>query len=304
MTLRSIPAFVLYFQSMGNQKMNPIIDSTAENGIISGVILINFMKRTLIGLILVITIFAGLGFLGWYFVKEKIRSQQEYILSANNIVVTPTPDWVPDQFVEDVLRSSGQSRTSLLDKTLPQKLTEAFSAYPWVERVEQVVPRYPSGAEVKIIYRVPVALVEIPQRGTVPVDRYGVVLPSEYISESTVDRRDQHLIVQDIQSMPLGSVGTPWGDPMVLAAAQLAAALADIAEPLNLTRIIPTTETLSNKTGIACRLQTAGGTEIRWGTFDPDSQKIEAKKAKLRDLYVRYESLDKVPAGARDLSRE
>lgn len=263
------------------------------------------MRRTLIGLILVLAFFVGLGALGWYFVKDAIRHKPEYRLNADNIVVPPPPDWVPDQFVEDVLQSSDLHRTgSLLDKTLPQKLTEAFAAYPWVERVGQVVPRYPSGADVQLAYRVPTALVEVPQRGKFLVDRNGILLPSAHLSDTTADQKNWFLTIQGIQSMPLGSVGTPWGNPMVQTAAQLVAVLADIAEPLKLARIIPTMETTPSGTRIVCRLQTVGGTEIHWGAFLPDDPKTEAKKKKLWDLHEQFRALDNVPAAFRDLSRE
>ena len=260
------------------------------------------MARTLIGLILVLVVFAGLGALGWYFVNDKIRSQPEYLLSADNVSVSPPPDWVPEQFVENILNSSGLNQTgSLLDKTSPQKLAAAFAAYPWVDKVEQVVLRYPSGADVKLSYRVPTALVELPQRGVVPVDRNGILLPMEYL---TADRRNEHVIIQGIQTTLPGSAGTPWGDPLVQASAQLAETLMDIAKPLKLARIIPTMETMPAGARVVCRLKTAAGTEFHWGAFVSDDPKIEAKKKKLWDLHERFRTLDNVPANFRDLSKE
>ena len=267
------------------------------------------MLRTLIGFILVLAVFAGLGGLGWYFAKDRIRSQPEYLLIAEKITVSPPiPDWVPERFIEDVLQSAGLNRTgSLLDKTLPQKLAEAFAAHPWVEKVEQVVPHHPSGAQVKLVYRVPMALVEVPQQGMFPVDRNGILLPTEYLSKEILsDQPSKHLVIQGIQSSPLGSAGTPWGNPLVPAAAQLAAALTDIAEPLTLARIIPTMETTPSGARIVCRLKTVAGTEIHWGTVVPDDPKIEAKKKRLWELSEQFRSLDNVPARFQpiDLSRE
>jgi len=251
------------------------------------------MARTLIPLVFVLAFFAGLGVLGWYFVAEVIRNKPEYRLNADRITVSPLPDWVPEQFVEEVLRTSGLNHTGfLLDKTLPQKLAEAFIAHPWVERVEQVIPRHPSGAEVRLIYRVPIALVEIPGRGNVPVDRNGIVLPSDYLS----DWQGEHLLIQGIRTLPLGSVGTPWGDPLVQTATQLAEALTEIAEPLHLARIVLLA-------GTAWQVQTAAGTEIHWGVFVPNDPSIETKKKRLRDLHDQFRSLDNVPESFRDLSR-
>ena len=266
------------------------------------------MFRALIGLILVLAVFAGLGGLGWYFAEGRIRMKPEYRLSADKIVLSPSlPDWVPKQFIEEVLQSSGLNQEGfLLDKTLPQKLAKAFAAHPWVEKVEQVVPHHPSGAQVTLSFRVPVALVEVPQRGIFPVDQDGVLLPSVSLSHPLSDRLSKHLVIQGIQSSPLGSPGTPWGDPLVHVAAQLAAALTDIAEPLKLARIIPAMETIPSGTRIICRLKTTAGTEIDWGYSAPNDPKTEAKKKRLWDLSEQFRSLDNVPPRFQpiDLSRE
>jgi len=193
---------------------------------------------------------------------------------------------------------------SLLDKTLPQKLMEAFTTHPWVEKVEQVDLRYPSGADIKLVYRVPVAFVELTQRGIVPVDRSGVVLPWY---DAISDQQNEHLVIQGVQSMPLGSAGTLWGDPLVQTAAQLAAALTDddnIIEPLKLKWIIPVMETAPSGERIVFRLKTIAGTEFHWGTFVPGDPKLEAKKRKLWGLHEQFRSLDRVPANYRDLSKE
>jgi len=268
------------------------------------------MPRTLIGpilgIILVFTVFACLVFLGWHFVKERVLQKQEYLLLADKIVVSPPPDWVPQRFIEDVLRSSGLNKMSLLDKTLPQKLMEAFVIYPWVEKVEQVALSYPSGAEIKLVYRVPAAFVEMTQRGIVAVDRNGVVLPWS-LSDASSDQQNNHLIIQGIQSMPLGSAGTLWGDPLVETAAQLAAALTDddnIVEPLKLKWIIPTLETAPNGDRMVFRLKTIAGTEFNWGTFVPGAPKLDEKKRKLWKLHEDFRSLDRVPENYRDLSKE
>lgn len=263
------------------------------------------MRQSIIGLTLVFSLFAGLGGLGWYFAKDWIYSKPQYRLSAENIVVSPPPKWIPERFVEDVLQSSELSKTGfLLDETLPQKLAEAFAAHPWVENVEQVIPNYPSGAEVKLSYRVPAALVDIPSRGMFPIDRNGVLLPAEYLKNAISDQRSKHLIIKGIQTTPLGSAGTSWGDPLVQAAAQLASVLNDVAEPLKLRQIIPSMETTPSGGRIECRLKTERGTEITWGSFVPDDPNIEAKKKRLGDLNEQYRSLDNVPSQFRDLGRE
>ena len=260
------------------------------------------MGRTLLGLILFLAIFAGLGALGWHYVKDSVRRQPGYRLVAENVTVPDVPPWVSERFVEDVLRSSNLHRSgSLLDKTLPQQLMEAFTAHPWLESVEQVVPRYPSGADVKLSYRVPTALVEGPEEGIFWVDRNGVLLPPDYLAALTEDRRSEYPTIRGIQSKPLGSVGTHWGDPMVQAGAQLVAGLSDIAGPVKLAYII-----VPSRENPMWHLRTATGVEIRWGTFTPDDPKTEAKIKKLWEWHEQFRSLDNVPVTLRpiDLSQE
>jgi hypothetical protein len=254
------------------------------------------MTRKLIGIILVFAVFAGLGVLGWHFTKERIRSQPQYQLSADKITVSPSPpDWIPEGFIDNVLQSAGLDQPGmLLDPTLPQKLRDAFTASPWVEKVERVDLVHP-GAKIDISFRVPVALVKVQQK-IFPVDRLGFVLPSEYLTyltESVSDKRSEILHIEGIQSTPLGSAGTPWGDPLVHSAAQLAGELADIAVPLKLKKISGTTAEWKIKTE-------NDQTEIIWGTFAPDDPKNEAKKQRLWNL------LETNPTRSQpiDLSRE
>ena len=261
------------------------------------------MTRTLVGILLVLTAFVILGAVGWYVVKDRIKHQPEYRLYASRIRVSPPPDWVPDRFVDDVLWQSGLNQTtSLLDAALPQKLAEAFSVSPWVCRVESVVLRYPSGADVQLSYRVPVALVEVSNHGFFPIDRNGIVLPSECLPGRESDQLSIYFVIQGIESKPIGLAGTPWGDPRVHAAAQLADVLSEIAGTLQLNTIIPAVDEMPNAMQVFCKLRTVGGTEFHWGVFVPDESVIEFKKRKLWDYREQFRSLDNVPERFRDLS--
>ena len=140
------------------------------------------------------------------------------------------------------------------------------------------------------------------------MDASGVLLPKEYLSDTINDRRDEHFILQGIQSSPPGLAGTFWGDALVRAGAQLAAELSesDIAQIIKSARILPVMEVTPSGTKFVCRLKTAGGTEIIWGTFVPDDPESEAKIKKLWNLHEQYRSLDNIPVQFRpiDLSKE
>lgn len=252
-------------------------------------------KRALAGLLFAAVIFGLVGAIGWYYIRDDVARRPEYRLLAEKIVVTERPDWVPEDFVARVLRGSGlETDASLLDGSLSLKLAQAFAADPWVEEVRRVQIRYPSGAEVDLVYRRTVALVEVPSQGLFPVDRNGVLLPTDSYLEQAPEHRDAFLRIQGPRSVPLGNTGTPWGDPLVHDAARLAGLLFDEAEELELAKIIAATN--YGQSGVSCRLLTRKGTEILWGIVDEDAATGEEKRDRLKQWQRNYRSLDQVPA--------
>ncbi|MDR1964960.1 MAG: hypothetical protein LBQ50_14410 [Planctomycetaceae bacterium] len=266
---------------------------------------LNDRHKLFFGTTLVVLFLTGFGLTGWFFVKDQIVRRPEYQLSADRILITVPPPWVPEHFVAEILQSSGLDAT-LFDASLPQKLSQAFSASPWVEEVRQVQTRYPSGAEVQLVYRVPAALVEIASQGLYPVDRNGILLPTDYFIRVAPEQKENYPRIVGIRSMPLGVVGTLWGDPLVHAAAQLAGLLGDVSRQLGLVKIIPSHEATPTGHRILCRLQTNSETEILWGRFEPDDPKNSIKKKRLLEIAELYHSLDNVPAHFQpiDLSKD
>jgi hypothetical protein len=256
---------------------------------------------------LVVFLFAGLGIGGWFVTKEKINQQPEYQLAADKITVPERPPWVPDDFVKNVLHASGlDTDGSLFDKEIMRKLLQAFAADAWVEEVQRVELRYPSGAAVQLAYRSPIALVEVNGKGAFPVDRNGVLLPTDFFLNLSPEKRDDFLKIQNIRSMPLGAAGTLWGDTLVPEAAGLAAFLSDIAEKLNLHSIIPTSQATPAGNRVICSIKTKKGTEILWGRYEKDNPKNEVRKKILLEYATMYQSLDDVPKNFQpiDLTKE
>ncbi|MDR3182342.1 MAG: hypothetical protein LBT89_05365 [Planctomycetaceae bacterium] len=253
--------------------------------------------KTFTGIVMLLACAAGLAAVGWFCVKPSVQRKPQYCLAAENISITPPPNWVPETFVKEVLAAAGLNQPGLLlDKTLPQKLADAFAAYPWIENVEAVDIRYPSGADVKLSYRTPAAFVTVPNQGRYPVDRSGILLPSDYFVKLAPEKQSQYLTIAGIRTAPLGAAGTPWGDPLVQTAAQLAGVLGTDAAKLKLTQITPLAEETPAGIQIVCTLQTLGKTEIIWGAFVSDESQNEAKKRQLWNLNDQYRSLDNIPA--------
>ena len=249
-----------------------------------------YRKRTFFGPVLVFTVFGVLGVLGWSFVRNLLPERTEYRLSAAHVRISDAPPWIPADFVDSVLQDSGLTSASLLEPSLPEKLARAFAADSWVERVVRVELHFPSGANVTLVYRSPVALIEVAQ-GLLPVDSNGVLLRTDYFVHIAPEKADDYPRVVGIRSTPLGGVGTTWGDPIVHATAQLAVLL----EGVGVATILPTVEKTPTGARAVFRLKTAAGTEFPWGRFDADDPRNDMRKKRLLELAQLYGSLDKVP---------
>ena len=260
----------------------------------------NRWRGNLFWSILLFAVFGSLGVLGWYSVRHSLSERTEYRLAAEFVRVSEAPPWVPSDFVESVLRRSGLMSAPLLEDGLPEKLARAFAADSWVESVVRVELRFPSGAEVALEYRRPVAVVEVAQ-GLLPIDPNGILLRTDYFIYTAPEKKDDYLRVSGIRSTPLGGVGTAWGDPLVHASAPLAAFLEDVTKNLELTTILPSVEKTPTGTRTVFRLKTAAGTEFRWGGFDSDDPKNDARKKRLLELAELYGSLDRVPPPLRSV---
>ncbi|MCL2743487.1 MAG: hypothetical protein FWE67_06530 [Planctomycetaceae bacterium] len=266
------------------------------------------MKRNIFLTLLVLAVFIAAGVSAWNVSKERLKNEKKFLLKHENISVPSLPEWMPENFVEIVLNSSGLENSSLLfdkdlsfEKELPKKLSEAFAANPWVESVESVVLRFPSGADVKLTYRTPAALVEIAPQQFLPIDKNGIVLPSDSLQKIEAAKLHSYPKVIGISSKPPEKIGSPWNDVNVTSAASLAAILADIPA-VSIGKI-----RLDQQAGNvpAFRLFTSANTEIIWGTFAPADKtgkmhrSTEAKVEQIRTLAEQFDTLDAIPDSLR-----
>ena len=193
-----------------------------------------------------------------------LSKRPEYRLTAAQIRVTQTPHWVPHNIVEQVVQQGNlPEEMSLLDEHLTQEIADAFQLNPWVERVESVRKSVPGQLEVKLVYRRPVAMVQVKQ-GMYPVDGSGILLPPENFS--VADTRLYPLIT-NVLSTPQGAAGTSWGDVVVVGAARLADELAPHWKKFGLNSIdCPRTARAEPALDDGVYLLTStGGSQIIWG---------------------------------------
>ncbi len=250
--------------------------------------------RWLVSAVVLLAISGGACLAVWRHVSGHVLGGGQYQVHPEQIRITPPPEWIlpaegshdaAERIKSEVLRDVNRSGPlSLLDDDLTVRMATAFLAHPWVARVDRVSKHYPSGVDVSLAYRVPVAMVDVHDgSGVLPVDNEGVVLPTQ---DFTAKEAERYPRIGDIYTMPAGAVGTRWGDAAVFGA-QIAAALAGDWHALDLVRIVPV-ERKPAKTGIeyTYAVITRSGTTVFWGrapgTDLPGEVPASEKVAQLR----------------------
>ncbi|MEZ6122845.1 MAG: hypothetical protein R3C49_06670 [Planctomycetaceae bacterium] len=230
----------------------------------------------------------------------------EYQVTVDRVQVTPPPRWVPEDIVEKVFERAGFEQTLVLtDPQLSEKIALAFHTHPWIERLVQVRKSFPARVTVDVVYREPVAMVEVPGGGYYPIDRFGYLLPNEDFSAADVER---YPLISNISSVPAGNLGESWGDPAVTGAAELAAVLTASNESgqswwstLGLKSIIaPRRMAAADEADdLQYRLATSGGSQIYWGrsptTQHPGEISVVKKLERIADYHQTWKGFDNSP---------
>jgi hypothetical protein len=254
--------------------------------------------------ILAATVILGLacyaGFHLWSTVKDEVARSPEYALALHQIHITTPPPWIRADVKAEALRDSSLDRgVSILDERLAERLSEAFSFHPWVQRVEKVSVHYPARVEIDLVYRRPAAMIAVSE-GLFPVDENGVLLPSGDFTPAQARRYPR---IEGMASQPLGPIGTPWGDADVADAVRIAVALRPVWEDLDLYSIRRQTNGGPPPTNGSAEyeLVTAQGGVVPWGRAPgkerKDESKLVEKVERLRKLAEKFGRLDGSPAG-------
>ena len=202
----------------------------------------------------------------------------EYRLQASSIELTPQPAWIRSDVKEEVIVQGSLANMPILDHQLTVNVARAFEIHSWVERVERVQKRPGPQVQVELVYRCPVAMVEVlvdKQPGLMPVDRFGVVLPPGDFSPEQA--RDYLRVVVDYHQ-PIGQLGTSWGDERVEGGAAIASLLQDIDwQKCGLYRVVAVSqEGDSTRSEFRYDLLTRSQQRIRWGKAPGSELKGEA----------------------------
>ena len=163
-------------------------------------------------------------------------------------------------FLSEVQYLSGlPDRISTVDPAVVLRLASAFAAHPWVEHFDSLALRAPDGPRAILQLRTPILAV-----GDRVVDRLGVLLPSGTSTHGLIAFRGT-------TPSPKGPAGAPWGDPLVEAAARIAALLVPFQDRLHLTDVRAAPDDLTF----------AGAITLHWGPAGDDEAKLQRLRERL-----------------------
>jgi len=225
----------------------------------------------------------------WSKIGPRVMKDPRYLLTKENIDTPPQPEWIRGDVKAQVFEQAELGAISALDTQAAVKVNNAFALHTWVAQVEEVRKDNGPRITVSLRYRRPTAMVEVldvaGERGLLPVDGEGVLLPPEDFSPTEAL---SYLRITVDYSHPVGVVGSPWGDERVAAAARIATKLLPVKDKLQLYRIraLPDQELRSDKSA-QFDIVSRNGARVIWGRAPGDestgeataSQKIERLKA-------------------------
>jgi hypothetical protein len=232
----------------------------------------------------------------WKIWGGAVQAQAAQPIDLEQLQVTPPPDWIRIDVADETFRDGSLSGLSLRDEDATYKIYRAFELHAWVAKVKRV-HKFPDGRVlVDLLYRQPVAWVEIPggmstlaekKDGALPIDADAVILPPEDLASQL----DEFIRISIPDLLPWGVKGTPWGDPRLAGAARLAALLEGCWRGLGLLRIRALSSSEGGGPSPLYELITIEGDRVLWGSAPGDEQSGEAtsqqKIARLKRVITR-----------------
>ena len=165
----------------------------------------------------------------WSIGQSRQRHNEKFALRAEDMQVLPEqPNWIRENVLRSVVKQHNLEELFLDDSNLTKQLADAFTLHSWILSVDSVV-KSPTGVEVRVNYRKPVAMVEVrydDRPHVLPIDAHGTVLPPGDFNRDDISN---YLRISADHVRPSGNVGDPWGDAKVVGAAKLAGLLDNIA---------------------------------------------------------------------------
>lgn len=211
---------------------------------------ITWLRRTnLIWLAVFVTAGAITARISWQQSSREIRGGQEFAVNAARIKITPPPPYLRLDLTKEVANATfdetGKS-LSILDPVVVEKVGQTLALNSWVSRVKRVQKHYPGELWIDLVYRLPVAVVEVkmptdskPGAGLVPIDAEGVVLDRKELQEREPSPllTEKLIRIHALELFPTDGCGSKWNDARIAGAAKIAGLIADDWQAAGLYRI-------------------------------------------------------------------
>lgn len=205
----------------------------------------------------------ALCYFAWSVVGPSLTTDPAFLLTLEKLEVPPPPEWIHADVKSEVFEKAQLNELSVLDPKATVKVYNAFAVHGWVAKVNRVTKQAGPKMIVELEYRQPVAMVEVYDHdkwGLLPIDGRGVVLSPNDFSRN---QAGSFLRVAVDGAMPLGDVGSNWGDSRVVGGARIAEAWGEHWKGLQLYRISATAETAGGPP--VYEISTRDNSRILWG---------------------------------------
>lgn len=240
-----------------------------------------------------------------------------HVITPADIKTTPQPEWLHAEVKDEILRDVNITGSSILDTELTKRIHAAFASHRWIAKVNSVKKSYPAKVEVDLVYRKPVAVVEVQKSdgkpGLVFIDADSALLSHAdlapgHLSEKQADTlgaglASGYLRITGGKLSAAGKMyGHNWENPAISGAAQIAAAWQDQWKATGLFRIAITEDTNAN---VVYELLTKDNQKIIWGHAPgqeiagepPPAEKIQQILAAIKKQGSLSSALSKEPIG-------
>lgn len=279
---------------MGRRRKKTLLDRIADFSIISLV----FNPFTMI---------AGaffLSILAWDRHHDSIASPLEKPIDQHILSVNRPPAWIKTDVRKVAIQESRLEEIKLGEPRALEQVAASFAVQPWVKSVKKI-RKSASGIHVDLLYRKPVALVEIGDDGLFPVDDEGVLLDSRDFTGPNVELNYWRV------SMPAPITngllaGYLWDDMRVADSVLIANAWNGNQAETGLMRIVNRSQPTRDRMRLqAYELWTLNGTIVIWGNPPGQEVKGEATAAEkieaIRSYTVKNGPLNEMKRGVYDV---
>ena len=254
----------------------------------------------------------------WERHQAKIVNLEEFRLTEEKIQLTTPPVWASDNLKQLVISGSNandqqpvDNNASLLDTQLVARTADLMKSVGYVERVKRI-HKSKTGLEIDIIYREPIALVELSQHTfpyewpqkfhgkdiLLPVDRLGVVMPESLGEGLELPRIMVVYPVAAPSKFENLVTWADWPDDRIKDAAAISALFGKSADTIGLARVMTRRKPDQQGVGqISYELWPDSGAQVIWGNAPgkeiEGEAKAQAKFSALEEFVLKYGALDR-----------